>query len=301
MHDPRIGDLIKHQEPTHPLMVLIGFPSDEGVRRNGGRTGAAAGPEHIRRALYKLTPDPIVFEPFCALLEATYDAGNLPITGNLEKDQIRLGEEVGRWLKQGVIPIIIGGGHETAFGHYLGYEPLQEAMQIINFDAHPDVRPLKNNAAHSGSPFYQVLERTAGLCRDYTVAGLQRWSVARNHLTYLNEKPSRYFWRDEVDEVMVSSLFSSCKHSTMVSIDLDVIDQSEGPGVSAPAVNGFSSSLLIHAAGCAGKQPLVRSLDVVEMNPQFDFDGHTARVAAVMIWQFIAERCRVIGDNEAMS
>lgn len=299
MTDPRIGDLIQKKEPAHPLMVLIGFPSDEGVRRNSGRTGASAGPDHIRQALYKLTPDPTAFEPFCALLEATYDAGNLPLSGNLEKDQVRLGQEVGHWLKRGVVPIIIGGGHETAYGHYLGYEALPEAMQIINFDAHTDVRPLKNNQAHSGSPFYQVLERPGGRCCQYTVAGLQQWSVAEAHLKYLNKKPSHIIWRDEIHEELISSLFSSCLRPAMVSIDLDVIDQCEAPGVSAPAVNGLPSSLLMHAARCAGGQSWVHSLDIVEMNPRFDFDGHTAKIAAVLIWQFISARCHVIVDNEA--
>ena len=34
--------------------VLIGFPCDEGVRRNGGRVGAAAGPAALRAALANL-------------------------------------------------------------------------------------------------------------------------------------------------------------------------------------------------------------------------------------------------------
>lgn len=302
MDDPRIGDLIKQQEPAaDPRMVLIGFPSDEGVRRNGGRTGASSAPDHIRRALYKLTPDPTAFDPFCALLEATFDAGNLPVTGDLEKDQICLGNEIGRWLKRGVVPIVMGGGHETAYGHYLGYEAMSEDMQIVNFDAHPDVRPLKNNEAHSGSPFYQVLERPSGRCTKYTVAGLQRWSVAAAHLKYLRERPSHIYWCDEVNAAMVSALFAACKQSTMVSIDLDVIDQSEAPGVSAPAVNGMPVNLLMHAARSAGNQPWVRSLDIVEMNPRFDIDGHTAKIAAVLIWHFMAARCRIIGVNEDKS
>ena len=37
-------------------IVIVGCPQDEGVKRNGGREGAAAAPEAIRRQFYKLTP-----------------------------------------------------------------------------------------------------------------------------------------------------------------------------------------------------------------------------------------------------
>ncbi len=42
--------------PPHnkPAVALIGFACDEGVRRNHGRVGAAAGPEALRLALGKL-------------------------------------------------------------------------------------------------------------------------------------------------------------------------------------------------------------------------------------------------------
>jgi hypothetical protein len=40
--DPRLGALIVPGEVGD--IVVVGFPADEGVRRNGGRTGAAGAP-----------------------------------------------------------------------------------------------------------------------------------------------------------------------------------------------------------------------------------------------------------------
>src|SRR3954452_18537801 len=58
--DPRLGDVVERWHGGEPRPrpcqpVLIGFPSDEGVRRNGGRPGAAAAPNAVRRQLYRLT------------------------------------------------------------------------------------------------------------------------------------------------------------------------------------------------------------------------------------------------------
>jgi hypothetical protein len=52
--DPRIGDILKIGEPCKAGDVaLCFFPTDHGVARNGGRTGAKRGPQvfmdHIKR------------------------------------------------------------------------------------------------------------------------------------------------------------------------------------------------------------------------------------------------------------
>lgn len=38
------------------------------------------------------------------------------------------------------------------------FENKNKKFAVINIDAHFDVRPLKNNLAHSGSPFRLLLE-----------------------------------------------------------------------------------------------------------------------------------------------
>src|SRR5215467_4067002 len=59
--DPRLAEIIEPWNGdegalTKGRAVLIGFPQDEGVRRNGGRPGAAQAPNEIRKWLYRLTP-----------------------------------------------------------------------------------------------------------------------------------------------------------------------------------------------------------------------------------------------------
>src|SRR5436305_2716743 len=87
--DPRLGEVIEvwQGDPaalTRGRAVLIGFPQDEGVRRNGGRTGAAEAPDAIRRCLYRLTPwdcqaNVRLTDP------PPLDLGNLRVSGELEE------------------------------------------------------------------------------------------------------------------------------------------------------------------------------------------------------------------------
>src|SRR5262249_7250423 len=98
--------------------IFIGFPHDEGVRRNGGRPGAAAAPNGIRSWLAQLSSwdaESSINLPSCL------DLGNVGRGMPLEAAQIALGQIVGAILGRGAIPIVLGGGHETAYGHYLGY------------------------------------------------------------------------------------------------------------------------------------------------------------------------------------
>lgn len=287
--DLRIGRLLGRGvvDPRATRAVLVGFPSDEGVRRNGGRPGAAQAPDAIRQMLYRMTPDARTHDAFVEVVERTVDLGNLSPAGTMEEHQARLGEVVGPYLPQGVVPIVLGGGHETTYGHFLGYVHDACPVAILNWDAHADVRPLKDGQGHSGSPFRQALEHPTGLCTGYMVAGLLPHSTARAHLDFLQGHMGRYFWHEDVTPGLINVLYAQDADAMLVSFDLDAVDQQAAPGVSAPAVAGLNPALWFKAAYEAGRCPRVSSVDIVEYNPALDVDGRTARLAALTVWHFL--------------
>ncbi len=261
-------------------IALLGFPTDEGVERNGGRPGAKDAPKVIREALLKMTPDP---RQKRAIWLDVRDEGDIEISGGLEEAQKRLGAKVGALIKKDIIPIVIGGGHETAYGNFLGFVEAGEDVSVINIDAHPDVRELVGGKGHSGSPFRQILEHESGRCKAYQVIGLEGHSVAKEHLEYLVAKNCHLVWRDEIE---VDSVLEA-ETSVMLSLDLDALDQASAPGVSAPNPRGLDIEQwlgLIQIAILSGK---VKSIDIVECNPKYDRDGQTAKLAAHTIWTII--------------
>ncbi|HKJ46669.1 MAG TPA: formimidoylglutamase [Balneolales bacterium] len=289
--DPRIGHLIKFGEEQiteDTRIVLIGFPSDEGVKRNWGRPGAAKAPDYIRTALYKLTPPPDQYLSFLYLLDNTVDLGNLNISGDVEEDQDLLGKIIAEYLEKDIIPIILGGGHETAFGHFSGYIHSRKKCHILNWDAHADVRELKEQKAHSGSPFRQAILHPSDICQTYTVAGLLPHSVANKHLDFISRNNGCFFMKNELNKQKIDQIYSRYTMPVMVTFDMDALDQSYAPGVSAPAVNGMSPDLFLYAARTAGASPHVHSFDFVEFNPDFDRDNQTAKITALTIWYCLA-------------
>jgi formiminoglutamase len=297
--DPRLGEVAEFWQSgpialTPGRAVLVGFPQDEGVRRNHGRPGAAEAPAEIRRHLYRLTPwngdrgvDLTALPPL--------DVGNVRIAGSLEETQEALGVVVGAILTGGAIPIVLGGGHETAYGHYLGYVTARQPVGILNLDAHLDVRPCLDGQGHSGSPFRQALEHpTAPLPgAQYVCLGAQPQSVSRAHWQFARERGCRIGWYRQVQRRLIKHLRRECGRlsaagcQVYVSLDADAVRSADMPGVSAPNPNGFPAEQILACARAAGNSPVVASFDLVEINPRHDPDGRSARWAALAVWSFL--------------
>lgn len=292
--DPRLGALIASgfaiEDDT--LLALVGFPIDDGVKRNGGRPGAAAGPAAIRGSLYRMTPDARNPSAFSAVARRTVDLGDVRPGASLAESQQLLGEVVAEVLGRGVTPIVLGGGHETAFGHFLGYAIGERKTAILNIDAHADVRPLIDERGHSGSPFRQALEHESGACIRYSVAGLQLGRNARTHIDYVLDRGGRIRWASDLVNITgIDHLFvddSAGRAGMMLSVDLDAVDSAFAPGVSAPSIDGLKPDLLLRLVHHAGTLSTVTSMDIVELNPTFDLDGRTASLAANLVWSYIS-------------
>jgi formiminoglutamase len=274
--------------------VLIGFPHDEGVRRNGGRGGAALAPQEIRRWLCRLT----AWDPQADIdltLHAPLDLGDIRQANTMEEMQESLGEVIAEILRKGAVAVVLGGGHETAYGHYLGYVAAQRRPAIINLDAHLDLRPLVEGRGHSGSPFRQALEHPSQPLegRHYVCLGAQPQATCREHVLYARQRGCVIRWRDAVAPDLAAHFTRELTQlategcQIYVSLDADVARAADVPGVSAPNPTGVDGDEVVRSARLAGQCTAVSSIDLVEMNPLFDSDNQSGRWAALVIWNFL--------------
>lgn len=74
-------------------------------------------------------------------------------------------------IAKGIIPIVIGGGHNNAYPLIKSsFEKFNSAIDVINLDPHADCRPLEGR--HSGNPFSSATVQ--GYINHYTVLGLHQ-------------------------------------------------------------------------------------------------------------------------------
>lgn len=270
-------DVAKPQ--AEPGVALLGFASDEGVERNHGRPGAAAGPAALRSALGSLA---------LHHTHPLYDAGTITTQGtDLEGSHERLSDAVESLSRAGHLTIILGGGHETAFGSHRGAFRAQGPLQIINLDAHFDLRTA--NVPTSGTPFKQISELVGREDFDYSVLGISR----PNNTPVLFDEASALGVTVVLDEELLSmdraglraTVERICAGAKPIhlSIDLDVLPAAQAPGVSAPAGLGVPVNIIRELALTIAATGRLALVDVVELNPTFDTDAHTAKLAARLI------------------
>lgn len=269
---------------------LLGFCCDEGVRRNLGRPGAALGPAAIREILAKL---PVQKHGLLC-----FDAGDISCTdGDLESAQQALGEACALLLAHNIIPIVLGGGHELAFGHYQGIVKkfTKEKLGIVNFDAHFDMRPVVNNLGSSGTPFLQIAQahKTSGLRFDYNCIGIQR----AGNIRLLFDTAKKYGVHTLLADDLHQGYTEKCatfidriideNDIIYISLCLDVFAAPYAPGVSAPQPLGLTPWQIIPWVRQLAASGKVISYDIAELAPQYDLGLKTAKLAANFIYEFI--------------
>lgn len=115
------------------------------------------------------------------------------------------------------------------------------------------------------------------------------WLVARGgRIVSLNASRAIGFEESFAKGLEVASFNARAVHATL---DIDSVIGSSAPGVSAVMPDGLSPAEFLRAARMMGSHPAVVSLDIAELNPTFDRDGITARLAARAVLEVVAVRC----------
>jgi formimidoylglutamase len=302
--DPRLADQIlpfteKNFEEAD--VILLGVPTDKGVRRNGGRIGAAQAPDEIRKQLYKLTP--FASNGSIANIKII-DYGN--ITANtLEEIHSKSKDAVSNFIKNGKTVIALGGGHDITYplasGLYNGIE--MKDFSLINIDAHLDVREKKDGLHHSGSSFRLLIEEKILHPKYFMEFGIQQFSFAESHLYWIKQKGATILFYEDLSGKDVANKFRALLPPELplyISFDIDAVRSSDAPGASAPSPIGFRSVDALGMCFEAGRHATTKMLDIAEVNPLFDRDNRTSKLAARMIAWFllgIAERRIVVEEN----
>jgi formiminoglutamase len=263
--------------------VLHGFAVDEGVIRNKGRQGAKDAPDVIRKNISNF---PVIFPDFSLL-----DFGNLTCEDqNLENAQNELAKNVSKVLLKGGKSLVLGGGHEVMYAHYLGVKTAFPELKIgiINIDAHFDNRqPESGIGPSSGTGFWQIAQE--GEINSLHI-GIQRNSNTLKLFDTAHQFGMKYILADELFFENLPSIYERIDELlnnvdyAYLTICMDVFNASIAPGVSAAAYNGiFADTTFMHFYRHILKNEKLIALDVAEVNPSFDSQEKTARLAACLV------------------
>jgi formiminoglutamase len=288
--DPRLGETVSSDSQRYDAadIVVVGCPQDEGVRRNGGRVGAAEAPRAIREQFYKLTTNNI--------RRAIFDLGDV-ICGTLEEAHETLTAVVARLLQDGKRVIVIGGGNDISYADGVAMAEVfgPEWWIGVNIDSHLDVRVADER--NNGTQYRQLLEGGHLRPEYFYEVGYQSHFASPIYYNYIRDLGvnrislellrSREAADIELKEsVREKFIGHSESMSTFFGFDMDAVRSSDAPGTSAPSPLGLHAGEFIQLVKYAASLANTKIVEFTEMNPKYDVDNRTAKLVAIGMHRF---------------
>ena len=286
------------------IVEVIGVPMDLG----GDRRGVDMGPSAIRYAQLEgrlrrmgLTvrdqgnlhvPDPGEERPHAPEPKAHFHQEIVAVA-------LELAERVATIVKRGGFPLVLGGDHSLAIGTLAGVARARRRPGVIWMDAHPDINspettpsgnvhgmPFAVALGIAGAPFPESLRKSADP-RSSALVGIrdvdegEREHIRASGVTALTIAD---IYRLGMAGVMERAIaVASGGDGIHLSLDMDVIDPNEAPGVGTPVRGGISyreAQLAMEMVAATGK---LLSMEVTEVNPILDRANATASLAVELI------------------
>ncbi|SHI79738.1 formiminoglutamase [Mesonia phycicola] len=187
-------------EKSDAKYVIFGIPEDIGVRGNFGKPGTAKAWDAFLKSFCNIQVNKYNNPEQCIILGeidcSSYNEAALNTTSKselgeiVEKIDLQVATVVEKIVSLGKIPIIIGGGHNNAYGNIKGTSTaLKKAIHVLNLDAHTDLR--KTDYRHSGNGFKyakkeEYLDKYAivGLHKNYTPQYIFEEMDSDKHINY---------------------------------------------------------------------------------------------------------------------
>lgn len=193
-------------------------------------------------------------------------------------------------ISAGKTPIIIGGGHNNSYGNIKGTAlALKKAINVINFDAHHDFRPMEGR--HSGNGFSYAFNE--GFLKRYFIFGLHEDYISKDAFKTLNrQKPIFYRTYEDIElnqkpefqkELNTASKFVEGTHLG-IEVDLDAIENFPS---SAMTPSGFSANQARQFVKFFGSKKSAAYLHICEAAPSADNEAQVGKMVSYLISDFI--------------
>ena len=292
-NDLRLGEIVPQTKYEESHIVIIGCPQDEGVRRSGGREGAALAPAAIREQFYQLTPFGIDVR-IC-------DLGDIGAQNSLEETHTELTKAVKQILEDGKKVIVLGGGNDIAYPNGRALAEVFGAGNwiAVNVDAQFDARSAEERS--NETPFRQLLDEKL-IRPDYLYQiGYQThfaspvyYRYLKNagvNLSSLEQIRSRETADLELREMMRQKFIGHSQSlNTFFGFDLTVVRSSDAPGTTAPSPLGLRAGEFIQIVKFAASLSNTKIIHFAEVNPNYDEDNRTTKLAAIAMHRFCSNQ-----------
>jgi formiminoglutamase len=305
-----LNDLPSLLADSEVKFVLFGIKEDIGVLANNGQPGAKNTWDSTLKSLLNLQSNEFT-NPSNVLILGHLDFTDLyDVLSTVKTDQLQhtyrtyvekidqcVTQLVCTIVKAGKIPILIGGGHNNAYGAIKGSSiALESKINALNFDAHTDLRALEGR--HSGNGFRYAIEE--GYLDRYYIFGLHENYTSKEILNYIEASKSNIKFNTFEDlTVRKKSSFKKASKIAMgfisnskfgIEIDCDAIQNISS---SAQTPSGFSVNQTRRFIHYFGSHPNATYLHICEAATSTNdslTNAQTGKLLSYLITDFLNAR-----------
>ncbi|MBI3512324.1 MAG: formimidoylglutamase [Bacteroidetes bacterium] len=255
-------------------LALIGVNED---RRTHNNNGCALAPDHVRRNFYNL------FEGEWQLQMA--DLGDIRAGNSPDDTDFALKTVIGALLRKNIIPLIMGGGQDLTYAQYLGYEKIEQTVNVVAVDPQFDLG-VAGEKLNSRSWLSKLILHQPNFLFNFSNIGYQTYFVEQASIE-LMQKLNFDIHRLGLSRSRMEDLEPIIRNADILSFDIGAVRQSEAPANENASPNGFFGDEACQVARYAGISDKCSSFGIYEINPAFDRKNITSHLAAQMFWCFI--------------
>ena len=224
-----------------------------------------------------------------------------------------LAQVVARTLDEGYLPVLLGGDHSLAIGSLAGvsayFRQRQEKIGCLWLDAHGDMNtpetspsgnvhgmPLACALGYGPPELTQIFGYAPKVAvENCALVGVR--SLDSKEKKIIRDAGLPVFTMREIDErgmraVMEEALARATQGTAgfAASLDMDVVDPSDAPGVGTPVRGGVTyreAHLAMEMVADSGK---LTTLEVVEINPVIDVHNQTAQFGVELVLSALGKK-----------
>jgi formiminoglutamase len=255
-------------------IAIIGVNED---RRAQNNIGCSTAPNNVREYLYNLFPGS--FKP------RIVDLGNIEPGHEVEDTYYAVKSTVEFLIRNNIVPVIIGGSQDLTFAQFLGYEKLEQTINVVAIDSIFDLGDPEDEITNTGYLGKIILHQPNYLF-NYSNIGYQTYFVNQTGLDMMNRLYFDTYRLGQIRDAIEESE-PIIRHADMLSFDISSIKHSDAPANPNASPNGFYSEEACQMMRYAGMNDKLSSVGIYEINPEHDVQGKTSHLAAQMIWCFM--------------
>jgi len=265
-----------HEQQPFDL-AIVGVMEDRQAIDN---PGCSLAPDYVREKLYAL---------YCGDYPLKIaDLGNIRQGERALDTYIALKTVVEELVKKNIVPIIIGGGQDLTYSQFMGYERLEQKVDLVvvdsKFDLGEDADP--DHQINSQNYLTNIMLHQPNYLFNFSNIGYQTYFVSQDSLKTMDRL---YFdaYRLGVFANQMEQAEPIIRNADLLSFDIGAIRATDAHGNANATPNGFYGEEACQICRYAGMSDKLTSIGFYEFNPAFDQNGQTAMLLSQMIWYFI--------------